>query len=93
MFVRKISVDRLSPDGQFHPCPVRWIDTFAMRNFTNDVLFDDTLPLADGWMEAGHRVPLDRLAQAMEDWFRRKGYLAAQDALRVVEVEPAAPCT
>ena len=46
-----------------------------MRNFTNDQIFDDTLPVADGLIEAGARVPLDRLRDAMEDWFRRKSYL------------------
>jgi len=46
-----------------------------MRNFTNDAVFDDTLPTADGEMEIGARVPLDKLQAAMEDWFRRKGYL------------------
>ena len=28
-------------------------------------------------MEIGTRVPLERLQAAMEDWFRRKGYLPA----------------
>ena len=46
-----------------------------MRNFTNDQVFDDTLPVSDGLMEVGSRVPLDRLRDAMEDWFRRKSYL------------------
>jgi len=56
-----------------------------MRNFTNDVIFDDTLPVADGLLEAGTRVPLDRLATAMEDWFRRKSYLTPGDRLRITE--------
>lgn len=47
-----------------------------MRNFTNDPIFDDTLPVADGLMEIGTRVPLDRLRADMDDWFRRKSYLA-----------------
>lgn len=55
-----------------------------MRNFTNDPIFDDTIPVADGEMEVGARVPLDRLREAMEDWFRRKSYLA-KDARLVVE--------
>jgi len=46
-----------------------------MRNFTNASVFDDTLPVADGVMEIGAKVPLDRLHDAMEDWFRRKSYL------------------
>ena len=32
-----------------------------MRNFTNDAIFDDTLPVADGLLEVGNRVPLDLL--------------------------------
>ena len=46
-----------------------------MRNFTNDQVFDDTIPARDGEMEIGARVPLERLRTAMEDWFRRKSYL------------------
>ena len=88
MFVRRISIQRIDPSGVAHPCPIRWIDTFAMRNFTNDAVFDDTLPVADGLLEAGHRVPLDRLQPAMEDWFRRKGYIKAGERLAVLEIAP-----
>ena len=68
------------------PCPIKWLDSFAMRNFTNDAIFDDTLPAADGLMEIGNRVPLERLQSAMEDWFRRKGYLKPAEGLECVEV-------
>jgi hypothetical protein len=57
-----------------------------MRNFTNDAAFDDTLPAADGLLEAGLHVPLDRLLTAMEDWFRRKGYLRPGETLRIEEL-------
>ena len=89
MFARRISVQRVDAAGERHPCPVRWIDNFAMRSFTNDAVFDDTLPVDDGLMEAGHRVPLDRLGPAMEEWFRRKGYLKADERLEVVELSAA----
>ena len=89
MFVRKILVMRVDAAGAETPCPVRWIDNFAMRNFTNDAVFDDTLPAGDGLLEAGHHVPLERLGPAMEDWFRRKGYLKADERLRVTEMERA----
>ncbi len=56
-----------------------------MRNFTNDAIFDDTLPAADGLLEAGLRVPLEQLQAAMEDWFRRKGYITAEERLEVKE--------
>jgi hypothetical protein len=44
-------------------------------------VFDDTLPVAGGAMEIGAHVPLDQLRDAMEDWFRRKGYLPKDGVL------------
>ena len=85
MFVRRLTIERIAADGEAHLCPIKQLDNFAMRNFTNDAVFDDTLPVADGLMEAGFRVPLERLQGAMEDWFRRKSYLAPGDRLRVTE--------
>jgi hypothetical protein len=86
MFARKLSVERVDAAGAHHACPLHWIDNFAMRNFTNDAIFDDTLPVADGLMEAGHRVPLDRLQPAMEEWFRRKGYIKAHERVEITEL-------
>ena len=86
MFARRISIQRVDASGASHPCPIRQIDNFAMRNFTNDPVFDDTLPAADGLLEAGHRVPIDHLQTAMEDWFRRKGYLKPEERLDVREI-------
>jgi hypothetical protein len=91
MFARRLSIQRIDASGAAHPCPIRWIDSFAMRNFTNDAVFDDTLPAADGLLEAGNRVPLHRLQSAMEEWFRRKGYLKPEERLAVEELERAAP--
>ena len=85
MFARKLKVERVDAAGKRHACPIAQIDNFAMRNFTNDAVFDDTFPAGDGLLEAGHRVPLDRLRAAMEDWFRRKGYLKPDERLHVVE--------
>ncbi len=86
MFVRRLSVERIDAEGARHACPVRWIDSFAMRNFTNDAVFDDTLPLGDGLLEAGRRVPLERLQAAMEDWFRRKGYVKPGERVEIAEL-------
>ena len=55
------------------PCPIDWLDSFCMRNFTGQAEFDDTLPVSEGLLEAGFRVDPDRLAQAMGDWFTRRG--------------------
>lgn len=72
---------RVSCDGT--PVPLRWLDSFAMRNFTNDAAFDDTLPRADGLLEVGLQVPLEELHTAMETWFRSKGWLTAKESLSV----------
>ena len=74
VFARKIRVE-YEENGQRLPVPMKWLDNFAMRSFTNASVFDDTLPVGDGLLEIGARVPVDQLKEAMEDWFRRKGYL------------------
>jgi len=84
MFSRTIRVE-YEADGQRHPAPLKWLDSFSMRNFTNAPIFDDTLPVTDGLIEIGTRVPLGELKSAMEDWFGRKGYLATKGQLIVSE--------
>ena len=74
MYARKIKVE-YEQNGARKACPLKWLDSFSMRNFTNDQIFDDTLPVGDGALEVGARVPLEKLRAAMEDWFRRKSYL------------------
>jgi hypothetical protein len=92
MFVRKLRVEYLRDDAPTQsrpiaqPCPIAWIDNFAMRNFTNSAVFDDTLPTGDGRMEIGLRLPMDTLEQAMAEWFRKKGYLHEGDRLMVREI-------
>jgi hypothetical protein len=83
MFARKILVE-YQQAGKRHPCPLKWLDSFSMRSFTNDQIFDDTIPTAAGRMEIGAHVPLERLRASLEDWFRRKAYLP-KDATLVVE--------
>ena len=82
MFSRKIRVG-YDFEGKGLPCPLKWLDSFSMRNFTNASVFDDTLPVADGLMEVGERVPIDQLHEAMEDWFRRKGYISKETNLKL----------
>jgi hypothetical protein len=69
---------------------MKWLDSFSMRNFTNATAFDDTLPIADGLMEVGTNVPLADLQAAMQDWFRRKSYLAKEEELVVSSTAPTA---
>lgn len=84
MFARKIRIE-YEQEGRTLPCPLKWLDNFSMRNFTNATIFDDTLPLSDGLMEIGSNVPLGQLKEAMEDWFHRKGYIAKDSKLSLAE--------
>ena len=84
MYSRHISV-RYQVKGKLAKCPMKWLDNFSMRSFTNNSIFDDTLPVADGEMRIGTRVPLAKLKEAMEDWFRRKTYLEKEQELVIEE--------
>jgi hypothetical protein len=84
MFARRIRVE-YDEHGQQLPCPRKWLDSFSLRKFHNSSAFDDTLPVADGQMEIGANVPLGQLQDAMEDWFRRKGYLPKESKLILSE--------
>jgi hypothetical protein len=86
MFARKIRVD-YEDHGQRLSCPVKWLDSFSMRNFTNASVFDDTVPVSDGRIEIGTNVPLEQLREAMEDWFRRKNYLTKESRLVLEEIQ------
>jgi hypothetical protein len=86
LYSRQISVQYHVKD-QLVDCPMKWLDSFSMRSFTNDSIFDDTLPVADGSMRIGTRVPLVKLKEAMEDWFKRKGYLGKEQELVVEEIQ------
>ncbi|GGG98488.1 hypothetical protein [Silvibacterium dinghuense] len=91
MFVRKLRVEWAGTSGERHACPVAWLDSFALRNLTGHTVFDDILPIGHGLLEAGLRVPLDVLRAEMEDCFRGKGYLGAEDRLVIEEKDsPAA---
>ena len=85
MYARKIRVE-YEEGGERKPCQLKWLDSFSMRNFTNAPVFDDTIPTGDGRMEIGTRVPIDRLRDDMEDWFRRKSYLPQGSRLVVEEI-------
>ncbi|MBZ5600363.1 MAG: hypothetical protein LAN83_18825 [Acidobacteriia bacterium] len=86
MFARRIRVE-YERNGQRLPCQLKWLDSFSMRNFTNAAAFDDTLPVADGIMEIGTHVPLEKLTDAMQDWFRRKSYMAKDDKLLITDTK------
>lgn len=72
MYARKLQADVVI-EGERRPAPLDWLDNFCMRNFTGSAEFDDTLPTGEGRLEAGLRVDLRRLADAMGEWFTRRG--------------------
>ena len=72
MYARKLLVEIVIGDER-RPAPLDWLDSFCMRNFTGAAEFDDTLPVSDGRLEAGLQVDPARLAQAMAEWFTKRG--------------------
>jgi len=88
MFARKLRVE-YEQNGKKIPCPLKWLDSFSMRSFTNASAFDDTLPISDGQLEVGRNVPLDELRNALTDWFQRKGYLPKGASLSMREQHEA----
>lgn len=71
MFARKTWVEILKPAGP-KPCPIARLDSFCMRSFTGHSPFDETLPVAEGGVEAGFRVGLEALRVDVEGWLTRK---------------------
>ena len=72
MYAQKLVVE-LIVGNERKPCPLEWLDSFCMRNFTNSADFDDTLPTGDGRLEASFRVQPARLATALADWLNQRG--------------------
>ena len=89
MYARRFRVEVLV-GGRRRPCPLDWLDQFAMRNFTGAAEFDDTLPLADGILEAGLRVDPARLARALAGWLNRRGKGSGQPVEVEIREEPCA---
>jgi hypothetical protein len=72
MYARKLAAE-MTIGAERRQVPLDWLDSFCMRNFTGSAEFDDTLPKADGTLEAGLRVDPSRLAAAMSEWFTKRG--------------------
>lgn len=83
VYARKLLAEMRIKDDR-KPVPLDWLDSFCMRNFTGSVEFDDTLPTADGRLEAGLRVEPERLAAAMSEWFTKRG--KGEGARVIVEI-------
>jgi hypothetical protein len=77
VFAQKLRVDVVTGADR-RPCPLDWPDNFSMRNFTGQAEFNDTLPVAEGLLEAGFRVHPERLAEAMSGWLTQRGKAQGQ---------------
>ncbi len=72
MYARKLAAE-IVIGAERRLAPLEWLDSFCMRNFTGSAEFDDTLPVAEGRLEAGLAVNPARLAAAMGEWFTKRG--------------------
>ena len=72
VYARKLQAEIII-GAERRPMPLDWLDSFCMRNFTGSAEFDDTLPVGEGRLEAGLRVDPSRLADAMSEWFTKRG--------------------
>ena len=86
MYAQKLKVEIVIA-GERRACPLDWLDAFFMRNFTGSAEFDDTLPVAEGEIEAGLRVDPTRLAKAFSAWLTQRG--KGQGRPVQVEISPA----
>lgn len=77
VYAQKFSVDVVIA-GERKLCPLDWLDSFSMRNFTNAAEFDDVLPIGDGRIEASFRVKPERYANALGAWLTQRGKGAGQ---------------
>lgn len=72
MYAQKFNVNVVIR-GEIRACPLDWLDQFCMRNFTNSVDFDDTLPIAEGRVEASYRLTPERFAEGLGAWLTQRG--------------------
>lgn len=89
MYARRLHIDILIGASR-RPCPLEWLDQFTMRNFTGLAEFDDTLPVADGLLEAGLRVEPERLAASLAEWLTRRGKGGGEPVVVDIREEPRA---
>jgi hypothetical protein len=73
--------------GEKRACPLPWLDQFCMRNFTNAAEFDDTLPVADGRIEASFRLTPQRFGEGLAAWLTQRGKGEGQPVLVEARLE------
>jgi hypothetical protein len=86
MYAQKFRV-QLEIRGERRDCPLAWLDSFCMRNFTNSADFDDTLPTADGRVQASFRLTPERFAEGLGAWLTQRGKGEGQPVTVIVTPE------
>jgi hypothetical protein len=82
VFARKLRLTLAGTAG-VTPVPKLWLDQFFMRNFTGYSAFDETLPTADGLLEAGLRVAPEEIRCEFEKWLRGRRMIPPGSVLNV----------
>jgi hypothetical protein len=90
MYARKLQVEIVQGTDR-RACPLEWLDAFCMRNFTGSAEFDDTLPTAEGRLEASLRVDPARLAAALAEWLTKRGKGNGRPVTVEIREAPPAP--
>ena len=86
MYAQKFLVDVVIC-GERRACPLEWLDQFCMRNFTNAAESDDTLPTADGQVEASFRLTPQRFSEGLAAWLTQRGKGEGQPVLVEARIE------
>jgi hypothetical protein len=86
MFARKLRLALRTAAGEA-PVPKAWLDQFFLRDFTGLSAFDETLPAADGELEAGFGVPLEVVWGEFEKWLRGREMIPPEAELMVIELD------
>jgi hypothetical protein len=90
MYARKLQVEIVQGNAR-RACPLEWLDAFCMRSFTGSAEFDDTLPTAEGRLEASLRVDPARLAAALAEWLTKRGKGNGRPVTVEIREAPPAP--
>lgn len=88
MFALRLIFCLEGPEGR-RPVPKEWLDQFFMRDFTGYRAFDETLPIADGVLEAGWGVAPEDAAARLQEWLRGRKLIDDNTGIRVEACERA----
>lgn len=57
-----------------------------MRHFTGLSALEETLPVGEGLLEAGHRVAPELLREKFEEWLRGRKLIPGEAVLHISEI-------